>query len=91
MEKSQNILNKDAFNIAINSKMFGANLFESKLSYKEVYKNMNDADDEVCAILDDIFNKANEADEEYATIINSEVTEMEDLIAEFESSMQMAG
>lgn len=47
MEKSQNILNKDAFNIAINSKMFGANLFESKLSYKEVYKNMNDTDKEL--------------------------------------------
>jgi hypothetical protein len=55
------------------------------------YKSMNDSDDVVLSVLDDIFNKANEADEEYATIINSEISEIEDLMAEFESSMQMAG
>ncbi len=55
------------------------------------YKSMNDSDDVVLSVLDDIFNKANEADEEYATIINSEVSEIEDLMAEFESSMQIAG
>ena len=71
--------------------LLNINIDDDIMQVSSYYKNMDDSDDEVCSILDDIFNKANETDEEYATIINSEVTEMEDLIAEFESSMQMAG